>query len=156
MWLFRPAQPGEAAEACTVIRRSIRELCLADHDGDPAILQPWLANKTPERVRAWIEGNPAGTLVGGGTSGIAGGGCILPDGTIGLLYVAPGVQRRGVGRGLLRRMEQVAVDARHTVCTLKSTAAACGFYAANGYVPSGAPVASFGGKPAFPMHRTIT
>ena len=37
-----------------VIRRSISELCEADHRNDPEILRRWLANKTPEIVGSWI------------------------------------------------------------------------------------------------------
>ena len=153
MWLFRPAHLAEAAEACSVIRRSIEELCGLDHDYDPAILGPWLANKTPERVKSWIASNPAGIIVSVGADGIAGVGCIMPDGVIGLLYVAPWAVERGVGSGLLRRMEQVALEAGLSVCTLKSTATARGFYLARGYEPAGEPVNSFGGKLAYPMRR---
>lgn len=155
MWLFRPAQQAEAAEACTVIRQSIEELCGADHGNDPAILDPWLANKTPERVRSWIEANPTGVIVGVGADGIAGVGCVMPGGTIALNYVAPWVQRQGVGKGLVRKMEQVAAKAGHTVCTLTSTETARGFYLAYGYEAAGEAVTSFGGKPAYPMRRAI-
>lgn len=154
-WTVRPARPHEAAEACAVIRRSIEELCHLDHDDDPAVLGPWLANKMPERVRSWIDGNPTGTLVGVDPEGIAGVGCIMPDGVIGLLYVAPWKQRRGVGRALLRHMEHVASDADLVACTVRNTATARDFYLASGYVADGKPVASFGGKPAYPMRRTL-
>ena len=156
MWLFRPAHPAEATEACAVIRRSIQDLCMADHGGDPAILQAWLANKTPERVRSWVEVNPAGVLVGVSADGIAGVGCVLPNGTIALNYVAPWALRQGVGKGLLSAMEGVAAEAGHAVCTLTSTATAQGFYVACGYEATGEPVGSFGGKPAYPMRRAIT
>jgi len=51
---IRPATAAEADAACTVLRRSIVELCLADHGGDPETLRSWLANKTPGVVAAWI------------------------------------------------------------------------------------------------------
>src|SRR6478735_4761117 len=54
LMLFREARTEEAVEACHVVRRSITELCLADHQDDPAILEKWLANKTPTNVRSWI------------------------------------------------------------------------------------------------------
>lgn len=155
MWLFRSAHLAEAAEACTAIRRSIEDLCGADHDGNPAILGPWLANKTPERVRGWIKANPSGVIVGVGAGGIAGVGCVMPDGTIALNYVAPWTRRQGVGKGLLQTMEQLAAEAGHTLCTLTSTVTAHEFYRSSGYVDAGEPIASFGGKPAYPMHRVI-
>ncbi len=43
--LIRRARPDEAAEICDVLRRSIAELCGADHHDDPAILRRWLANQ---------------------------------------------------------------------------------------------------------------
>ena len=156
MWLFRPAHPAEAAEACGVIRRSIQELCNVDHGNDPAILDAWLANKTPERVRSWIVSNPAGVLVGVGAGGIAGVGCVMPGGTIALNYVAPWTYRQGVGKGLVRAMEAVALEAGHAVCTLTSTATAHGFYPACGYEAAGEAIRFFGGKPACPMRRAIT
>ena len=51
---IRKALLEDALQACDVIRRSIIELCQADHGNDPAILEKWLANKTPDNVRAWI------------------------------------------------------------------------------------------------------
>ncbi len=90
-WTFRPAVISEAEEACAVIRRSIIELCGADHDGNPAILDRWLANKTPDQVRQWIEANPGGVLAGtGGTgmggAGIGGVGMVMPDGRIAFVW----------------------------------------------------------------------
>jgi len=81
-WTFRLTTIGEAEEACAVIRRSIIELCVADHDGDLAILDRWLANKTPDQVRQWIEANPGGGLAGTGGAGIGGVGMVMPDGRI--------------------------------------------------------------------------
>jgi len=156
MWLFRPAHPTEAAEACGVIRRSIEELCGIDHGGDPSILDAWLANKTPERVLSWIEANPGGVVVGVGAGGIAGVGCVMADGKIALNYVAPWVQRQGVGKGLMHAMEGIAAAAGHAVCILTSTATARAFYLAYGYEAAGETIRSFGGKPAYPMRRGIT
>jgi hypothetical protein len=63
--VIREAVAGDAEEACTVVRRSIAELCAADHGNDPAILARWLDNKTPENVvvrqfefRVWAESGP--------------------------------------------------------------------------------------------------
>jgi hypothetical protein len=47
---IRDAVADDAPAACQVLRRSIVELCAADHGDDPAILAQWLANKTPEIV----------------------------------------------------------------------------------------------------------
>src|ERR1700734_4557945 len=47
----REARFEDADEACLVMRRSIAELCGADHHGDPPLLAAWLANKTPKVSR---------------------------------------------------------------------------------------------------------
>ena len=51
---IREAVAGDSEQACNVMRRSITELCAADHGNDFAILARWLANKTPENVAVWI------------------------------------------------------------------------------------------------------
>lgn len=156
MWQFRPALPDEAEEICTVLRRSIEELCVADHGGAPDILAAWLANKTPEQVLRWIEGNPHGVLVAvGPDGGVAGVGAVIPRGEIALNYVAPWARYRGVSTGLLSAMERLAESWGNSVCTLTSTATARQFYKARGYEEVGSPIASFGDLPAFPMRRTI-
>ena len=154
MWTFRPAIPGEAAEACHVVRQSIEGLCGADHGGDPAVLGRWLANKTPEHFTAWIEANPAGVIAAAGSGGIAGVGIVFPNGRIALNYVAPWARFRGVSKGLLRAMEAEAARLGNGCCTLTSTVTAHPFYRSCGYEDAGPPVASFG-KPAFPMQRVI-
>jgi len=47
---IRDAVAEDAPAACQVVRRSISELCIADHRSDPTILMRWLSNKTPEIV----------------------------------------------------------------------------------------------------------
>ena len=67
--LIRDAIPSDAEQACDVMRRSIIDLCAVDHRCDPAILERWLANKTPEIAATWI-GQAHGSMliaVEGGT-----------------------------------------------------------------------------------------
>ena len=154
-WIFRPVVISEAEEACAAIRSSIVELCGADHDGDRAILDRWLANKTPDQMRQWIEANPAGVLVATGGTGIGGVGMVMPDGRIALNYVAPWARFAGVSKGLMLAMERCAAGWGHASCHLTSTVTAHRFYRAYGYRDAGEPVASFGGKSAFPMRRAI-
>jgi hypothetical protein len=52
---IRPAVPEDAPAACEAMRRSITLLCVADHRNNPAILERWLGNKTPEIFRSWIR-----------------------------------------------------------------------------------------------------
>jgi hypothetical protein len=50
---IRKATTDDAEPASLVLRRSTIELCLSDHENDPAILGSWLANKTLEHFREW-------------------------------------------------------------------------------------------------------
>jgi GNAT superfamily N-acetyltransferase len=155
MWTFRPGRPDEANAICTVLRRSIENLCSTDHNHNPAILGPWLANKTPENVTAWINANPTGVIVGVGPEGIVGVGSVAPDGHIGLNYVAPSARFQGVSKGLLCALEAQAAASGATECTLISTKTAHRFYQGCGYTDTGPPVPLFGATLAFPMRRQI-
>ena len=56
---IRDATMEDSVAACEVMRRSIAELCVADHRGDVDVLARWLSNKTPDTFRSWIahQGN---------------------------------------------------------------------------------------------------
>ena len=155
MWTYRPARPDEADEACTVLRRSIEDLCKADHGDDSSLLGAWLANKTPENVAAWIAANPTGFLVGVGPDGIVAVGSVTATGDILLNYVAPWARFSGVSKGLLRAMEDHAAGLGATICTLTSTITAHDFYLRCGYADVGPLVQSFAGTQVFPMQRRI-
>jgi hypothetical protein len=60
---IRDAVAEDAPAACQVLRRSISELCVADHNNDPTILTRWLSNKTPEIVASWIAHPKTSVLV---------------------------------------------------------------------------------------------
>lgn len=154
--LIRPATTADAGAACIVLRRSIAELCLADHRGDPAILHAWLANKTPETVAAWsadatrrvaLAVDDAGSVLGVGMAG--------PAGTIELNYVSPDARFRGVSRAIVRDLEGWLRSRGHARCTLVSTATARAFYAALGYRDDGPPRATFGVSTSQPMARAL-
>ena len=153
--LIRRAVVEDAAEACRAIRQSIEILCLEDHDNDPDILAAWLANKMPSRVASWITDNPDGVFVGVIDGKVAGFGDMLEGGRIVVNYVAPWARFQGVSSGLLQAMEQQAIAVGVDCCSLRSTGTAHRFYLARGYEDSGPPTESFGGKPAFPMHKVV-
>ncbi len=153
--LIRHALVTDAEEACLAIRQSIEILCQEDHDNDPDILAVWLANKHPDRVARWIDDNPGGVFVAVVDGRIAGFGDVLEGGRIVVNYVAPWARFRGVSTGLLASMEQYAAALGVAHCTLTSTVTAHRFYLARGYLDAGAPVESYGGKPAFPMRKML-
>lgn len=50
-----PATKKDGEIAVRIVRRSIEELCAADHHNDLATLASWLANKTPENLRSCVS-----------------------------------------------------------------------------------------------------
>jgi GNAT superfamily N-acetyltransferase len=149
---IRDAAPGDAEQACAVMRRSIIELCVADHADDPAILDRWLANKKPEITRGWIE-SPTGSMLLAveGDSVLAVGG-VTDAGEITLNYVSPDARFRGVSKALLRALEARAIERGCSRCTLLSTQTAYRFYLAAGYADDGPPVNKVG-SPGQPMAK---
>jgi GNAT superfamily N-acetyltransferase len=123
---IRDAAPDDAPAACGVIRRSIAELCSADHHHDPAILGRWLGNKTPEIFRSWIRPNNA-LLVAVEDRDILAVGCVNDTGEITLNYISPDARFRGISSALLEALERRAMEWDYQRCTVKSTETAGAF-----------------------------
>ena len=153
---IRDAVPVDAAPVCEVLRRSITELCVADHRNDPAILERWLANKTPEIVASWI-GQPASSMLIAVEEGsILAVGAVTDTGEITLNYVSPDARFRGVSRAMLGALEARAVARGNTRCTLISTETARRFYRTAGYVENGPSQGKFGTTGSYPMTKRLT
>ena len=152
---IRAATPEDARVACEVMRRSIAELCVADHRNDETILGRWLANKTPEVFVSWIGQPDNSLLVAVRDGNILAVGSVTDAGQINLNYVLPDVRFRGASRALLRALEARAVERGNTRCTLTSTETARRFYRANGYVEDGLPVGNFGTSSGYPMTKLL-
>jgi GNAT superfamily N-acetyltransferase len=151
----RDAAPEDAAAACVVLRRSIRELCLADHGNDPAILARWLANKTPEIVASWIAQPNASVLLAVEDGTVLGVGAVTDAGEVTLNYVSPDARFAGVSRALLRALEASALQHGNRQCTLTSTETARRFYLAAGYVEDGARAGKFGTAASYAMSKHL-
>jgi GNAT superfamily N-acetyltransferase len=151
----RDALPEDAPAACRVLKRSIAELCEADHRNDSMILARWLGNKTPENFTAWVEQPDNSLLVAVENGDILAVGSVTDAGTIGLNYVSPDARFRGASRALLRALEARAAERGNTRCTLTSTETARRFYRSNGYVEDGAPVGNFGTASGYPMSKIL-
>ena len=65
--LIRRAIVTDAAGACDVVRRSISELCVEDHQGDQTTIDAWIANKTVPNFESWIRSNSTIAFVAEGT-----------------------------------------------------------------------------------------
>jgi GNAT superfamily N-acetyltransferase len=138
-----------------VLRRSIVELCVADHHNDPTIVGRWLSNKTPGIVATWIA-KPANTvLVAVENGSILGVDSITDGGEIMLNYVSPDARFRGVSRGLIATLEERAMLCGVERCHLLSTETARGFYHRAEYRGGGPPVGKFGTSASYPMSKTL-
>jgi GNAT superfamily N-acetyltransferase len=149
----RKATPDDASEACAVVRRSIVELCGADHQEDAETIAAWLANKTAENMRRWIA--LSDVFVAVEQARIFGVGAMRPWGEITLNYVSPDARFRGVSKALMRRLEQNAAELGAAMMTLHSTATALRFYESAGFRGSGPPTQGFGIASAYPMAKTL-
>lgn len=133
--VVRRAEVEDTAAVVTVLRRSITELCVADHGNDPGVLGAWLENKTAEKARSWIE-SPRNCMlvaeVGGAVCGVA---SLSLTGGILLCYLLPEVKSTGVGRAMLEGLEAEARRLGIRELSLESTASARGFYMKQGFQP---------------------
>ena len=152
---IRDARIEDAEAACRVMRRSIAELCEADHKNDTTILERWLANKTPEIFASWISQPGNSLLVAVEDNEILAVGSVTDAGQITLNYVSPDVRFRGISRALLRALEARALERGNTRCCLNSTETAFRFYGSNGYKTDGQPVGKFGTSSGYPMSKTL-
>jgi GNAT superfamily N-acetyltransferase len=152
---IRDAQTEDVPAACEVLRRSIAELCIADHGNDPAILGRWLANKTPEIVASWIANPASSTLVAILADAVVAVGAVTDYGEITLDYVSPGARFKGVSREMLRALERRAVERGNTRCTLVSTKTARRFYITAGYTEDGLPDGKYGAAGGYPMSKQL-
>jgi hypothetical protein len=150
----RQADPKDAEFICSVVRRSIIELCTADHKNDPAILEQWLANKTPENVLRWIA-DPGNTLLVATEAGnVLAAGCVKTSGEIVLNYVSPDAQFSGCSKAILRCLEHASKAHGRLVSSLDSTLTALRFYADAGYARNGPPIEKHG-LTAYPMIKPL-
>lgn len=137
---IRAATADDAEPAALVLRRSITELCGRDHENDPALLASWLANKTAEKFRSWVEAEDALCLMAEGDEGtVLGVGLMSRSGEIRLNYVSPDARFRKVSGALISALEAEAARLGVERPTLNSTATAHRFYLARGFEDAGAP-----------------
>jgi GNAT superfamily N-acetyltransferase len=151
----RPPNSPEAQAVCTVLRRSITELCGEDHGNNPEVLDAWLTNKTPENVAIWIANPDNHHLVAVEDGAILGVGCIRTSGEIMLNYVSPDARFRGVSKAIIIALEDIARGHGHAACTLDSTETAHRFYQGLGYASNGRTGEKFG-LPNYPMIKQLT
>src|SRR5262245_36740921 len=108
--IVRPARAVDAPAACAIVRRSITDLCVDDHQGDRATIAAWLDNKTVANFSAWIESAQHAARIALDENGPQGFGLLKHDGTVALLYIDPAARFRGVSKALLESLEHAAAE----------------------------------------------
>jgi GNAT superfamily N-acetyltransferase len=151
----RHAEAADAQAATTVLRHSITEICVADHQNDTATLERWLENKTPEQFLAWLAYDENYTVVAAAAREISGVGLLHRSGEVRLCYVRPEMQYRGIGTAILLDLEAHARVWQLKRLVLESTAGARGFYELYGYVSVGLPKLEFGVLHSHPYEKVI-
>jgi GNAT superfamily N-acetyltransferase len=150
-----PARIEDAVEACKILRRSISELCQADHQDDPRNLEAWLSNKTADNVRSWIANPNTYVVIATEDTTIIGVGAVTCSGEIILNYVSPTARFRGVSKTILRWLEARALELGNASCAVTSTETARRFYLSAGYVQQGSPTVNFGRITGYPMVKQL-
>ena len=131
---IRKAAEADAAPACDLVRRSIKELCLEDHANDPLTLEGWLCNKTPENMAYWITNPGTHVFIAERDGQMAGVGAVTDYGEILLAYVDPGFRFKGVTHALLKAMEDQCRGGIVERMSLTTTETARPFFLGRGYV----------------------
>jgi GNAT superfamily N-acetyltransferase len=151
----RRAEESDAAAAIDVVRRSISQLCVADHRNDESTLTTWLANKTSQNFLTWIANTDNFCVVAESNNRLAGVGVLQRTGEILLFYLDPGAQRQGIGRIIHAALEAKANEWKLASLHLDSTSLARPFYEALGYRAIGAAVPRFGVLQCFPYAKRL-
>src|SRR5689334_871059 len=155
MVTIRPAQARDAGATIDVVRRSIIELCTADHRGDVATLTKWLENKTPQHFLTWLSNENNFCAIAAENDEVLGVGLVNRSGEILLFYLAPHAQRRGIGRALHAALEDRARNWNLQKLQLNSTFEARHFYEALGYAPAGIEKPHFGVLRCYPYEKML-
>lgn len=146
---IRIAVAEDAVAACHVLRRSITECCVEDHHHDPAILEAWLGNKTPDMVASWFASTRNFSIVAIEDGVLIGIALLTRAGKLSLCYLLPEALRHGAGKALLARIEAQAMEWGIKSLQLHSTATAAHFYASCGFIASGKVKSPYGVETIF-------
>lgn len=132
---IRRAIENDAVMAIDTLRRSIIELCVADHQNDQSEIQGWVGNKTVVNWQKWIAREDAIVVVAERDSEIVGVGMASLSGEIMLNYVHPEARFCGVSKSILAALEETLRFLGVQRCRLESTINAQSFYESCGFRP---------------------
>ena len=115
------------------MRRSICDLCVADHQSDARALSDWLRNKNAAAWVVWVDRKDAIVFVAEQACAIVGVGMVDHKGEILLNYVDPEFRFQGVSKNMLAALEGKVRANETRMCFLQSTETARKFYQKYGY-----------------------
>ena len=131
--IVRSGIEADASEAVKVLRRSITELCVEDHQNNEEAVADWLSNKTEANWIRWLQFHEVSTFVVENHDKIVGVGMVDDHGKVLLNYVNPDFRFKGVSTTLLTALEaKVRLSGRKFV-SLESSKTAKRFYESRGY-----------------------
>ena len=150
----RSANREDAQAVVALLRRSILELCVADHGNNPIKVEGWLENKTEDRFAIWLNNDQLIKAVAVRDGEIAGFGMATVSGEILLNYVSPDHRFGGVSTAILSSLEESLAARGVKELVLSSTETAHAFYLARGWRDHGAPTVENGMK-SYPMKKSL-
>jgi N-acetylglutamate synthase-like GNAT family acetyltransferase len=153
--VVRLASVEDAPLVTDVLRRSISQLCVQDHQNDSESLQRWLQNKTVPTVRTWFESPRLFCVVACIGGVVCGAAAMSAEGEVLLCYVDPGARFQGASAAMLLALESEAQNRRLAEIRLASTITATRFYQERGYTAIGAPRHMFGLVAGIPMVKRL-
>jgi GNAT superfamily N-acetyltransferase len=132
---------ADASAMTQVRRRSILELCGADHNNDSQAIEAWIG-PADKFARLLLE--PSGILiVAQAHEQVIGLGGLSGD-TVTLNYVDPHYRFLGVSKALMADLEGRMAEARVRVGRLYTTITALSFYQSIGWIAQGPPDVDIG------------
>jgi GNAT superfamily N-acetyltransferase len=141
---IRTAVLSDAAKVCDLLRDAILQSCIQDHKNDPVILSAWLGNKNTDTVGAWLASPSNYAVVAESDREIVGIALLTCKGKIALFYVAPQAQQAGIGKRMLRALEEKASAWELSMLQIASTSTAHAFFLQQRYRVQGEATSCFG------------
>ncbi|WP_144378052.1 GNAT family N-acetyltransferase [Mesorhizobium amorphae] len=132
--VVRPVRPEDARGALEVHHAAVRITAASDYPAE--VVENWAQMPITEKAVAGFNANPEGELrfvadLHGKIVGFA--AIVARKDELRACYVAPSVARQGVGRALVKQIEQAARERGLKELHLHSSVTAHAFYTAMGY-----------------------
>lgn len=137
-FVLRPGRSEDALPILEAHRSAVRGTAVAAYS--PTIIDEWgpivIAPERVQKFQRWIERGEEWIVVAVNHMGrIIGFGSIVPGNSeLRAVYVAADQGRKGVGRAILIRLEELARDAGLTELSMDSSINGVPFYEANGFI----------------------